>query len=121
MALIFLAAMATSRCPFGLYCFSIRRPCGPWPGSWPTPDGCTELRAMSGGLPSAIGVLVLLATVRPGLVRPAVTTLAFLLPGLAAARLLGLALDGSWSAYTASGLAFEIAGSVLALALVRRA
>jgi hypothetical protein len=118
---IFLAAMAIVWLPYGLYCFldpsALRTMAGV---TATTPTAMTELRAMYGGLQSAIGALALLATVRRDLERPALVMLAALLPGLAAARLLGLVLDGSWSSYTAMGLAFEIPGSLIAWALLRR-
>jgi hypothetical protein len=120
-ARIFLATMAIVWLPYGLYCFldpgALRALAGVVAT---TPTAMTELRAMYGGLQSAIGTLALLATIRPHLERPALTMLAALLPGLAAARLLGLVLDGSWSSYTAMGLAFEIGSSLAALALLRR-
>ena len=118
---IFLATMAIVWLPYGLYCFldpsALRSMAGL---TATTPTAMTELRAMYGGLQSAIGALALLATVRRDLERPALIMLATLLPGLAAARLLGLVLDGSWTAYTMMGLSFEIPGSLLAFALLRR-
>lgn len=119
-ARIFLAAMAIVWLPYGLYCFldpgMLRGMAGIVAT---TPTAMTELRAMYGGLQSAIGVLSLLATIRTSLERPALVMLAALLPGLAAARLLGVVLDGSWSSYTAMGLAFEIGGSVATMMLLR--
>ena len=118
---IFLAAMSIVWLPYGLYCFldpnALRALAGVTATS---PTALTELRAMYGGLQAAIGALTLTATVRPRLERPALIMLASLLPGLASARLLGLVLDGSWSSYTAMGLAFEITGSVISVALLRR-
>lgn len=120
-ARIFLAAMAIVWLPYGLYCFvdpdALRALAGV---TATTPTALTELRAMYGGLQSAIGALSLAATVRTRLERPALVMLASLLPGLASARLLGLVLDGSWSSYTAMGLTFEISGSLIAIALLRR-
>jgi len=118
---IFLAAMTIVWLPYGLYCFldpdALRAMAGVVAT---TPTAMTELRAMYGGLQSAIGALSLAATVRPRLERPALIMLATLLPGLASARLLGLALDGSWSSYTAMGLAFEITGALVAITLLGR-
>ncbi|HWP65803.1 MAG TPA: DUF4345 family protein [Candidatus Limnocylindria bacterium] len=118
---IFLAAMAIVWLPYGLYCFldpnALRTLAGV---TATTPTAMTELRAMYGGLQSAVGTLALLGTVRHDLERCALVTLATLLPGLAAARLLGLVLDHSWSAYTAMGLAFEITGSLVTIPLLRR-
>jgi hypothetical protein len=117
---IFLATMAIVWLPYGLYCFldpgALRTMAGVTATS---PTALTELRAMYGGLQSAIGALALLATVRTHLERPALVMLATLLLGLASARLLGLVLDGSWSAYTAMGLTFEIGGSLVSVALLR--
>jgi hypothetical protein len=117
---MFLAAMAIVWLPYGLYCFldpdALRSMAGI---QATTPTARTELRAMYGGLQSAIGTLALLATIRPSLERPAVVMLASLLPGLGAARLLGVVMDGSWSAYTAMGLAFEVGGSLAAWGLLR--
>ena len=118
---IFLATMAIAWLPYGLYCFidpsALRALAGVVAT---TPTAMTELRAMYGGLQSAIGALALLATVRPHLERAALTMLATVLLGLAAARLVGLVLDASWSSYTAMGLTFEIGGSLVAIALLRR-
>ena len=117
----FLAAMAIVWLPYGLYCFldpnALRAMAGL---TAMTPTALTELRAMYGGLQSAVGGFCLAATVRRHLVRPALLMLAAILPGLASARLLGLVLDGSWSVYTAFGLAFEVGGSLIAVALLRR-
>ena len=117
---IFLAVMAIVWLPYGLYCFLVPDALRALAGVTATsPTAMTELRAMYGGLQSAIGALSLAATVRHHLERPALIMLASLLPGLAAARLLGLVLDGSWSSYTAMGLGFEISGSLVAMALLR--
>lgn len=120
-ARIFLAAMAIVWLPYGLYCFldpgALRALAGVEAS---TPTAMTELRAMYGGLQSAVGALALLATVRPRLERAAIIMLAAILLGLAAARLLGVVLDDSWSSYTAMGLTFEIGGALCALALLRR-
>lgn len=118
---IFLATMAIVWLPYGLYCFldpdGLRSMAGIVAS---TPTARTELRAMYGGLQAGIGTLALLATIRPSLERPALVMLAALLPGLAAARLLGVGLDGSWSSYTAMGLVFEIGGSLVTYALLAR-
>jgi hypothetical protein len=116
---IFLAAMAIVWLPYGLYCFldpdGLRTMAG-IVASTPT----ARTRAMYGGLQAGIGTLSLLATIRPSLERPALIMLATVLPGLAAARLLGLGLDGSWSSYTAMGLVFEIGASLVTFGLLRR-
>lgn len=73
-----------------------------------TPTASTEIRAMYGGLQTAIGVLALLAIFRSGLARSALVCLATLSAGLLTARLLGLAMDGGYTAYTGMAIGFEI-------------
>ena len=117
---VFLGFFGLLSVVYGLYCFLRPDFLAGFAGvAASSTTGTVELRAMYGGLQSAIGALSLAATVRHHLERPALIMLASLLPGLAAARLLGLVLDGSWSSYTAMGLAFEISGSLVAIALLR--
>ena len=73
-----------------------------------TPTASTEIRAMYGGLQTAIGVLALLAIFKSGLARSALVCLATLSAGLLTARLLGLAIDGGYTAYTGMAIGFEI-------------
>jgi hypothetical protein len=118
---IFLFLSALLWLPYGLYCFA-------QPGSlaeaagvvFQSPTGSTELRAMYGGLQAALGALAGLAALRPTLVRPALLAIAFLTAGLGSARLLGVALDGGVSSYTAMGLGFEFTSAAIALLLLRR-
>ena len=117
----FFTLMALVWLPYGLYCFWVPTALKSIAGIVPaTPTATTELRAMYGGLQSAIGVLSLAALSRPGLVRPALVMLAFLVPGLAIARLGGVVLDGGLSAYTAVGLGFEVVTSAFAIMLLQR-
>lgn len=107
--------------PYGLYCL-VR------PGSleaaagvvFTTATGSTELRAMYGGLQAAIGLLALAGALRPALRQTALLTLGLLCAGLGSARLLGTALDGGVSSYTATGLAFELTTAALCSWLVLR-
>jgi hypothetical protein len=120
-ARVFLALSALLWLPYGIYCFFV-------PGSlaeaagvgFATPTGSTELRAMYGGLQTGLGLLAGLAVMRLSLVRPALIALAFLAGGLATARLLGVALDGSLSSYTLMGLGFELTTVAVAGALALR-
>jgi hypothetical protein len=119
---IFLALSALLWLPYGVYCFA-------QPGSlaeaagvaFQSPTGSTELRAMYGGLQIAIGALAGLAALRSALARSALLAIAFLTAGLGSARLLGVALDGGLSSYTAMGLGFEFTSAAVALVLLRRA
>lgn len=119
---VFLGLSALLWFPYGLYCLFV-------PGSLAeaagvvaqTPTGTTELRAMYGGLQAGLGLLAGFAVFRASLVRPALIALVFLTGGLASARLLGVALDGGFSSYTAMGLGFELATVAVASWLLRRA
>jgi hypothetical protein len=118
---IFLVLSALLWLPYGVYCFA-------QPGSlaeaagvaFQSPTGSTELRAMYGGLQIAIGALAGLAAWRAALARSALLAIAFLTAGLGSARLLGVALDGGLSSYTAMGLGFEFTSSAVAIALLSR-
>jgi len=108
--------------PYGLFCFF--QPSfleGAAGVSFGSPTGSTELRAMYGGLQSAIGLLALAGALRPDLSRVALVALAFLCAGLGVARLLGTFVDGGLSAYTAMGLTFELATVAICVWLLRRA
>jgi len=82
--------------------------------------GSTELRAMYGGIQSALGALALAAVIRPRFSRAALTSLAVVTGGLGVARLLGTLLDGGFSAYTGVGLAVEFGSLSLCLWLLTR-
>lgn len=118
---VFLAASALIWLPYGLFCFAQPSFLVEAAGiSAASTTGTTELRAMYGGLQAALGVLAVVALLRPALVRPALVTLAFVTAGLAAGRLGGVGLDGGVSSYTMMGLAFEIVSATLAVWLLAR-
>ena len=118
---IFLALSTLVWLPYGLYClFRPEALAGAAGVAFHSATGTTELRAMYGGLEAALGVLAGLALLRPSLVRPALVAIAFLTAGLATGRLIGVALDGNLSSYTATALAFELSSALIALALLRR-
>ncbi len=118
---IFLGLSALVWLPYGLLCFFdpafLEGAAGV---SYGSATGSTEIRAMYGGLQAAIGVLALWGALRPAASRYALVTIAALCAGLALARALGALLDGGFSAYTASGLGFEIASVTAAAWLLRR-
>lgn len=118
---VFLGLSALLWLPYGIYCFLVPTSLADAAGvAFQSPTGSTELRAMYGGLQTALGALAGLAALRSRLVRPALVALAFLAAGLASARALGLALDGGFSSYTAMGLGFEIATVAVAATLLSR-
>ena len=95
--------------PYGLMCFF--DPAGLAESTGvvaSTPTASTEIRAMYGGLQTAIGALALVAIFKPGLVRSALVCFATLSGGLLTARLLGLAMDGGYTSYTGMAIGFEI-------------
>ncbi len=120
-ARVFLALSALIWLPYGIFCFF-------QPGSLEgaagvgatTPTGTTELRAMYGGLQAAIGALALAGCLRAGARRTALVALTVLTAGLGSSRLLGLALDGDFSAYTGAGLGLEWTSAALGTWLLRR-
>jgi hypothetical protein len=78
-----------------------------------TPTGVTELRAMYGGMELAIGCATLLALLRPH------WRCHVILGGIAAGRLVGVALDGNISVYTSAVLTFELSAVAICLLLAR--
>lgn len=106
---IYLWFCAVAFLPYGLYCFAQPGALEEIAGvAFTSPTGSVELRAMYGGLQTAVGVLALLGALRAGLARTAVTAIAALCGGLALARLSGAVVEGSFASYTVLGLGFEI-------------
>ena len=121
-ARVFLAFSALLWLPYGLWCFFDPGFLAGAAGvAFQSPTGSTELRAMYGGLQTALGALALAGVLRPALRRPALLTLGFLASGLALARLGGVALDGAASVYTVTGLGFEITTAGLSAFFLSRA
>lgn len=118
---IFLLVETLVWLPYGVYCFFAPSfLAGAGGVAFLSPTGSTELRAMYGGLQTAIGALALAGAARDTMTRPALLTLAFLCSGLGSTRLLGLLLDGGLSGYTAFGLLFEFTTAWFAIRFLRR-
>jgi hypothetical protein len=121
LARVFLALSALVWLLYGLFCALV-------PGSLAsaagvvatTATGTTELRAMYGGLQAAIGALALAGCLRGAMTRTALVAIGALTFGLGTARLLGLWLDGGYTAYTGFGLGFEWGSALIARWLLRR-
>lgn len=84
-----------------------------------TPTGLTELRAMYGGMELAIGSATLLALLRPQWRCHVLFLNGVILGGIAAGRLVGVALDGNISVYTLAVLTFELSAVAICLLLAR--
>jgi len=83
-------------------------------------DGSTELRAMYGGLQTAVGMLALAGLLRVEMRQGVLLVLAFLFFGLASARALGVLMDSGVGSYTWGALVFEIVCVVIATTLFGR-
>jgi len=106
--------------PYGLYCFLAPAMLGSVAGvAFTSPTGSTEIRAMYGGLQMGVGVLSLLGLLLPEWRITALRALLVLVGSLFASRVAGVALDGSLSAYTASALLLEAAGTAAAAYVLR--
>ena len=80
----------------------------------------TEVRAMYGGLQTAIGLLALLGILRPGMQAAVLIALGFLFVGLASGRMLGILVDPEPGIYNIGAFAFEALFGVLAVMLLSR-
>src|SRR5262245_11034835 len=121
-ARIFLGISAVLWLPFGLYClFQPGFLAGAAGVAFTTAPGSTDMRAMYGGLTSALGAFALVGAWRPGLTRQALITLAVACAGLGTARLLGVGLDGELTSWTMQALAFELGTVALGSWLLRHA
>jgi hypothetical protein len=121
-ARVFLGLSALIWLPYGIWCLlDPAQLAGSAGVSFVSATGSTELRAMYGGLQAGIGALALGGVLRASLERPALLMLLFLTAGLASARLVGLALDGSASSYTLTALCFEIPTAAITGWLLARA
>ena len=112
---IFLGINAILWLPYGIYCLFqpsfLAEAAGVAAAST---TGTIELRAMYGGVQSAIGVLCGLAVLRDDLRRPALIGLAFLTGGLFLGRVAGVFVADEVSSYTGMALGLEISLASLA-------
>jgi hypothetical protein len=120
-ARIFLGLSALIWLPYGLLCFFQPAGLAESAGvSFINPTGATEIRAMYGGLQTAIGAVALAGALRPALSGSALALLLVACAGLGGARLLGAGLDGALSAYTGMALVLELGTVALTAWLLRR-
>lgn len=120
MTTTLLLVMGIAFLPYGLYCLAVPGFLAGAAGlTATTPTGLTEIRAMYGGLQAGFGVLLLAAARDSRLTLGGLAAVAFVMPGLALARLFGVMLDGGLSGYTIGALVVEIGSSLIAVSLLR--
>lgn len=118
---IFLGLNALLFIGYGLWCLA-------WPSvvadqtgmALTTGVASAEVRAMYGGLQTAIGLLALLGLLRPGTQAAVLLALGFLFVGLASGRAIGIAAVPDAGIYNSAALIFEALFGVLALVLLSR-
>lgn len=118
---IFLGVMAAAFVGYGLACLAQPSIVADATGmQLATGTATVEVRAMYGGLQTAVGLLALLALFREPLRGPALLTLGLLFFGLASGRLVGIAVDADPGVYNYVALVFECVSAAAALALLPR-
>lgn len=85
-----------------------------------TVSALNELRATYGGMQVGIGLFLMAGARWAALTRPVLLAQALMLGGLAAGRLVGVALDGLPNGFVQALLVLETAIAVLSVALYRR-
>ncbi len=80
----------------------------------------TEVRAMYGGLQTAVGLLALAGAMRPALQPTVLLTFVFLFFGLASGRIVGILVDPDPGFYNFSAAAFETLFGAISTALLAR-
>ena len=122
-ARIFLGISALIWVPFGVYCLFVPGFLGEAAGvAFATPTGSTDMRATYGGLTLVIGGFALMGALREPCRGNGLLMLSAACTGLGGARLIGLALDGGFSAWTGQALALELGTAAIGWWLqVRRA
>ena len=85
-----------------------------------TGTASVEVRAMYGGLQTALGLLALLAVVREPVRSPALLFLGVIFFGLVSGRLIGIAVDPEPGSYNFIAAGYEAASAAIAFALLPR-
>jgi hypothetical protein len=106
---------------YGLYCFFAPAALSEIAGlSATNTTALVELRAMYGGLQSAVGILSLIGALQVRRTQGVLLTLACLYLGLCSARGVGAVLAHDGSPYTLGALGFETLSAFICLWLLRR-
>ena len=105
---------------YGLYCFFQPQALGDIAGLGASaPSGATELRAMYGGLQTAIGLIAFIGAREIRAQRTVLLAFVCLYGGLASARALAAISHGDHSAYTLGALGYEALSCLISVALLR--
>lgn len=89
--------------------------------SLPTAMARTDVRATYGGLELGFGIFLILCGVRREWIRPGLWALALTVGGFATGRLVGLVAEGTINRFLLIFLVLELAVTLLAVVLLRRA
>ena len=121
MARIYLAALAALFVGYGLACLASPSILAEATGmELATGTATVEVRAMYGGLQTAVGLLALLALFREDLRAGMLLCLGVILFGLASGRLVGIAIDSDPGSYNYGAFVFEALSASLAFLLLSR-
>ena len=85
-----------------------------------TATATTEIRAMYGGVQSAVGLICLFGLLNSAMTRSALAMVTFVFSGVACARIIGFLLDSSGTEYTYGAIGFEVVGAFLSFWLLKR-
>ncbi|WP_374604728.1 DUF4345 family protein [Arenimonas sp.] len=85
-----------------------------------TAAGLVELRAFYGGLELGLGSFLLVCAARPAWREAGLWSVALINGGIAAARLLGIALSGEFTGFFAGALVWELGFTAAAILALRR-
>lgn len=106
---------------YGLYCLFVPSTLTTFAGLTPsTLTAEVEIRAMYGGLQSAVGVLALIGALRPARADGVLLTLACLYLGLCSTRTGSALLLGDSSFYTVGAAVFESLSALICILLLLR-
>lgn len=116
LAKLFLLINLILWLPYGVLCLINPAMLSEFTGiAMTTATAATEIRAMYGGMQSAIGLICLFGLINQNMMRPALAMVMFAFCGVALARLVGFLVDSSGSEYTYGALGFEIVGAVISI------
>lgn len=116
---IFLGANAALFIVYGLMCLASPEIVAEQTGMQLTTGvASAEVRAMYGGLQTAVGLLALLGFMRAGLQPAVLLALVFVFFGLASGRVIGIVLDPDPGVYNFAAFAFESLFGLLSVMLL---